>query len=130
MEFLLWCAGFKNLTAEAWMAAEGRVQSLAGSSALKDPALPQQWHRLQLWLRFNPWPRNLNMLWGQPFKMGGGEGLGYKWGKGQENRPNMMKYFRNTLGILFYPPCLRIALSHTCFGYKNYKTFSITLLCH
>ena len=35
----------KNLTTEAWVAAEVWVQSLAGCSGLKDPVLPQLWHR-------------------------------------------------------------------------------------
>lgn len=35
---------------------------------VKDLALPQLCHRLQLWLRFDPWPRNFHMLWVQPFK--------------------------------------------------------------
>ena len=37
-----------------WM----QVHSLAGNSGLKDPALPQLWHRWRVWLRFDPWPRN------------------------------------------------------------------------
>ena len=32
---------------------------------VKDPALPQQWHRLQMQLRFNPWPRKFHMPWVQ-----------------------------------------------------------------
>lgn len=28
----------------------------------KDLALPQLWHRLQLWLRFDPWQGNFHML--------------------------------------------------------------------
>ena len=28
----------------------------------KDLALPQLWCRAQLWLGFDPWPRNFNML--------------------------------------------------------------------
>ena len=32
---------------------------------VKDLALPQLWHRLQLSLEFNPWPRNFHMLWMQ-----------------------------------------------------------------
>ena len=29
---------------------------------IKDLVLLQLWHRSQLWLRFNPWPRNFHML--------------------------------------------------------------------
>ena len=36
-----------------------QVRSLALHRGLKDPALPQLWHRLQLCLRNEPWPRNL-----------------------------------------------------------------------
>ena len=46
----------KNLTAVAQVAAEAYVQSPAPPSRLKHPALPQLWHRLQLWLGFSPWP--------------------------------------------------------------------------
>jgi len=28
---------------------------------VKDPMLPQLWCGWQLWLRFNPWPRNFHM---------------------------------------------------------------------
>ena len=35
-----------------------RVPSVA--QRFKDLAVPQLWHRLQLWLRFNPWPRNFH----------------------------------------------------------------------
>ena len=35
---------------------------------LKDPALPQLWSRLQLWLEFNPWPGNVHMPWVWPLK--------------------------------------------------------------
>ena len=30
---------------------------------IKDLALPQLWLRLQMRLRFYPWPRNFHMLW-------------------------------------------------------------------
>ena len=40
----------RNLTAVAQVAAEAPVQSLAQHSGLKDPALPQLWHRSQMWL--------------------------------------------------------------------------------
>ena len=36
---------------------------------VKDPALPQLWHRLQLWLRFDPWPENSHMLLVWPKKL-------------------------------------------------------------
>ena len=35
---------------------------------VKDPALPQLWHRSQLLLRFDPWPGNFHMMWVQPKK--------------------------------------------------------------
>ena len=44
----------KNPTAVAWIAAEARILSLTWRSGLKDPALPQPQHRLQLWVRFSP----------------------------------------------------------------------------
>ena len=33
---------------------------------VKDPALLQLWHRLQMWLGFCPWPRNFHLPWVQP----------------------------------------------------------------
>ena len=53
----------RNLTAEAWVPAEAWVRSLAWHSELKDLALPQLWHRSQLWLGFSFWPGNFHMLW-------------------------------------------------------------------
>ena len=35
---------------------------------VKDLALPQLWRRLQLRLRFDPWPWNIHMLWVRPKK--------------------------------------------------------------
>ena len=32
---------------------------------VKDLALPQLWHRLPLWLRFDPWPGTFHMPWVQ-----------------------------------------------------------------
>ena len=57
-------SGVPTVTAAMW------VQSLAQHSGLKDPALPQLLCRLQLQLRFNPWPRNFCMpqMWPQPLK--------------------------------------------------------------
>ena len=55
----------KDPTAVAQMAVEARVQSWAWHSGLKDPELPQLWHRSQPWLRFNPRPGNFHMLQGQ-----------------------------------------------------------------
>ena len=49
----------KSPTAMAWVAAEVWVQSLAQHSGLKDPVLPQLWHR------FGPWPGNFHMTWVQ-----------------------------------------------------------------
>ena len=48
----------KNPTTAARVAAEGQGQSLAPHSGLKDPALLRLQHRSNLWLGFNPWPRN------------------------------------------------------------------------
>ena len=56
----------KNLTAVARVDAEVPVQSLAREGGLKNLVLPQLSCRLQLWLRFSPWPRNFHMLWAQP----------------------------------------------------------------
>ena len=57
-----------NLTTAARVAAEGQVPSPARCSALKDLVLPQLGCRSQLQLRFNPWPRNIHMLWVRPWK--------------------------------------------------------------
>ena len=35
---------------------------------VKDLALPQLWHRSQLWLGFHPWPRNFHVLQRYPEK--------------------------------------------------------------
>ena len=35
---------------------------------VKDLALLQLCHRLQLWLGFDPWPKYFHMLWVQPKK--------------------------------------------------------------
>ena len=51
----------KNLTAAAGISAEVKIQSLAWARVLKDLALL----KLQLWLRFNPWPGNIHMPWVQ-----------------------------------------------------------------
>ena len=56
----------KNPTAAARVTTEVRVQSPAQDSGLKDLALPQLLHRLQLWLRFCPWPKNFHMMWVSP----------------------------------------------------------------
>ena len=58
----------ENLTAAAWVTAEVQVQSPAQCNGLKDPVLPQLWLGLQLWLGFNPWPRNFHMPWVRPLK--------------------------------------------------------------
>ena len=52
----------KNLTVVAWVTAEVWVWSLGWRSGVKDPVLPQ------LWLVFNPWPGNIHLQWGCPFK--------------------------------------------------------------
>ena len=51
----------KNPTAAARVPANVWVQSLAQHNGLKDLALLQLWRRSQLWLRVNPWPRNIHM---------------------------------------------------------------------
>ena len=56
----------ENLTTVAWIAAEARVQSPAWHSGLKDLVLLLLWHRSQLWLGFNAWPRIFHMLQVQP----------------------------------------------------------------
>ena len=43
---------------------------------VKDLALSLLWLGLLLWLGFDPWPRNVPMLWAWPKKKGGGELLG------------------------------------------------------
>ena len=53
----------KNSTAAVPVASEAWVQFLAQDNELKDPALLQLWHRLYLWLRFNPWPGNIHVPW-------------------------------------------------------------------
>ena len=35
---------------------------------VKNLALLQLWCKSQLWLKFNPWPRNFHMLWMWPKK--------------------------------------------------------------
>lgn len=49
-----------NLTAEVPAAVEAPVQSPAWCRGLKEPALPQLWHKSQLQLGFHPWPRELS----------------------------------------------------------------------
>ena len=56
LKVVLWV---RNLTAMARGAAEVQVRPPAQCSGLKDLVL-------QLWLRFNPWPRNFHMLQGWP----------------------------------------------------------------
>ena len=58
----------KNLTASTQVTAEVQDVFLAQHSGLKFPVLPQLWHRLQLQLRFNPWPRNFHTQQVQPLK--------------------------------------------------------------
>ena len=50
----------KNLTAAARVTEEAQVRSLAQRIGLKNPALSQLRCRLQLWLGFHPWPRNIH----------------------------------------------------------------------
>ena len=51
----------KNLMRVAQVAAKVWVPSPAQHSGLKDPALLKLWRRLQLWLGFDPRPRNFHM---------------------------------------------------------------------
>ena len=41
---------------------DGKKGKFLGVSAAAGPALLQLWHRLQLQLGFDPWPRNFDML--------------------------------------------------------------------
>ena len=50
----------KNPTAVVQVAEEAQAQSPSWCSGLKDQALPQLWYRTQLYLGFNPWPRNFH----------------------------------------------------------------------
>ena len=80
----------KNLTSAAQVDVEAQVRSPAQHGELKDLALPQLWHRLQLRLRFNPWPRNFRMLWVQPLKREKKGAEGQDWPKkGLENLKNL-----------------------------------------
>ena len=51
-EFLLWYMGISSISGVL-----GCFDPQPGTMA-KDPTLLQLWHRLQLWLRCDPWPRN------------------------------------------------------------------------
>ena len=52
----------------AWVAAEawGLIPGLA--LWVEELALPHLWCRLQLWVRFSPWPGNFHMPQAQPLK--------------------------------------------------------------
>ena len=50
----------KNPTEALQVSPEERVQSSVQHNELKDPAMPQLQHRLQLRLGFNPWPGNFH----------------------------------------------------------------------
>ena len=56
----------KNLTAAAPVTAQAWIQSFTQHTSLKDLALLQMQCRLQLWLRFSPWPGNFHMSWVRP----------------------------------------------------------------
>ena len=63
-----------GVPAEVWwvkdlvLALGGMGLILGQAQWVKDQALPQLWHRLQLRLRFNPWPKNFLMPQVQPNK--------------------------------------------------------------
>ena len=60
-EFLLWGSGLRmQLQLRVQLRSLWRSGFNSWHSGSKDPALPQ------LQLEFNPWPRNLHMLWVQP----------------------------------------------------------------
>ena len=46
--------------------SDGLISSLVQWG--KDPALPQPWCSLPMWLRFSLWPGNFHMLWMWPKK--------------------------------------------------------------
>ena len=74
-EFLLWCSRLK--TQHCLFGSVGLSPGLA--RWVKDPALPQLWCRLQLWLGFSPWPGNFHMCeCGQKKKKKGWRGVGGK----------------------------------------------------
>ena len=58
----------KSPIAASQVTVEVEVPSLAQHSGLTHPVLPQVPHRLQLQLRFNPWPRNVHMQQVSPLK--------------------------------------------------------------
>ena len=45
-----------------WFVSAEALANPQPAQQIKDPALTQLWHRSQLWLRFNPWPRNFHVL--------------------------------------------------------------------
>ena len=58
MEFSLWHSGFKIQLQP--LGSRQRLGSLPGQArGVKAPVLLQMQRRSQLWLRFNPWPREL-----------------------------------------------------------------------
>ena len=62
-EFLLWHSGLRTWLQQVGSPQRGRFIP-AWHSGLKDPALPQLWHRLQPQLRLNLWP------WELPYVVG------------------------------------------------------------
>ena len=61
-EFPLWCRGIKSQLQQLQDSCSGTgVRSPAWHTGLKNPAL--LWHKLQLWLKFDSWPRNFHMSW-------------------------------------------------------------------
>ena len=80
----------KNPTTAAPVTVAAWVQHPARHSGLKDLELPQMGCRLQLQLRFSPWPRNFPKSRVQPLKKeeGGGEREEEKRVKSSLKEPN------------------------------------------
>ena len=58
----------KNLTTVARVAVQAWLRSPTRRSGLKELTLRWLWYKVQLWLGFNPWPRNSYVPQVQPLK--------------------------------------------------------------